>query len=105
MTATEAKINISVAFYGAFRPLHVEADCMKNALALALGKISCENLKSEVKDICRDYTRQRKAGIGIVSACKDNGRFSVRVSEGKRDTWLDSLTVQMPLHPAIDYSH
>ncbi len=105
MTATETPFHLSLAFYGKFRPLHIESDSLQNALKSALAKISCDDLKSAVEDICNDYTRQRKAGIGIVSACKENGRLSVRIAEGKRDTWLDSLTGQMPENPLIDYRH
>ncbi len=105
MTTTETLFHLSIAFYGKFRPLHIESDSLQNALESALVKISCDDLKSAVSDICNDYTRQRKAGIGIVSACKENGRLSVRIAEGKRDKWLDSLTAQMPENPLINYSH
>jgi len=66
-------------------------------------RINCEEIKTAIQDICKDYARQRKAGIGIVSACRENYKFSVRIAEGKRDTWLDSLTNEMPGNPLVNY--
>jgi len=96
-------MHLSIAFYGNYRPLHIETDSMQSAIQSAAQKINCDEIKAAVEDICSDYTRQRKAGIGIVSACKENYRFSVRIAEGKRDNWLDSLTDTMPHNPLVTY--
>jgi hypothetical protein len=95
--------HISIAFYGKFRPLHIEAETTREALKYACQRITCDSIKSTLEKLHADYTRQRKAGIGIVSACSEYGGVSVRIAEGSRDTWLDSLTNGMPENPLLTY--
>jgi hypothetical protein len=95
--------HLSVAFYGTFRPLHIESETLGGAVKAAAKQVTCSDIKAALKKSHRDFERQRKGGIGIVSACRETGRFSVTIAEGKRDNWLDSLTNEMPENPLITY--
>jgi hypothetical protein len=97
------KSHVSIAFYGNSRPLHVEFETLGGAVKAAAKQVTCPDIKMALKKLHRDFERQRKGGIGIVSACHETGRFSVRIADGKRDNWLDSLTNEMPENPLITY--
>jgi len=97
------KTHLSIAFYGAFRPLHIEAETLGDAVKTAAKQVTCPDIKTAVKNLHKDFERQREGGIGIVSACHETGRFSVRIADGKRDNWLDSITNEMPENPLITY--
>ena len=97
------KTHVSIAFYGTFRPLHIEAETLGDAVKTAAKRIACPKIRSSLKKLHRDIVRQRNGGIGIVSACHEAGRFSVRIADGKRDNWLDSLTEEMTQNPLITY--
>jgi hypothetical protein len=95
--------HLSIAFYGTFRPLHIESETLGDAVKTAAKQVTCPDIKMALEELYRDFDRQRKGGIGIVSACHETGRFSVRIAEGKRDNWLDSITNEMPENPLITY--
>lgn len=97
------KSHVSIAFYGTFRPLHIESETLDEAVKAAAQRIECPDIKAALKELHKDLVRQRKGGIGIVSACHEAGRFSVRIADGKRDNWLDSLTNEMTMNPLITY--
>lgn len=95
--------HVSIAFYGTYRPLHIESETLGDAVKTAAKHIACPEIKSVLKELHKDIVRQRKGGISIVSACHEAGKFSVRIADGKRDNWLDSLTNEMTLNPLITY--
>jgi hypothetical protein len=97
------KTHATISFSGKYRPLHVEADTLANAVQDAFNRISDPAVKSTLKTLHKDFTRQSKAGIGIVSACSEHGGISVRIADYPRDKWLDSLTDSMPENPLISY--
>lgn len=98
------KTHITIAFCGNFRPLHIEAETIAEAVKIAAKRISCPSIGKTLKTLHKDMDRQRKAGIGIVSACSDHGKLSIRIADYPRDKWLDSLTNEMPENPSISYS-
>ena len=97
------KTHVTIAFCGNFRPLHVESETIADAVKDALKRIACPAIGKTLKTLHKDMERQRKAGIGIVSACSEHGAVSVRIADYHRDNWLDSLTNEMPLNPLISY--
>jgi len=97
------KAHVTIAFCGKFRPLHVEAETIGEAVKEAARRISCPAIGKTLKTLHGDFTRQREAGIGIVSACSEHGSVSVRIADYPRDNWLDSITDSMPSNPLISY--
>jgi len=97
------KTHVTVAFGGNFRPLHVESETIGEAVKEAARRISCPAIGKTLKTLHKDFTRQREAGIGIVSACSEHGTVSVRVAEYPRDKWLDSITDSMQENPLLTY--
>ena len=97
------KTHVSIAFCGSFRPLHIESETIDEAVNEAARRISCPAIKGRLQTLHKDFTRQRGAGIGIVSACSEHGTVSVRIADYPRDKWLDSLTNEMPSNPLISY--
>ena len=97
------KTHVTIAFCGNFRPLHVESETIAEAVKSAAKRISCPAIGKTLKTLHKDMERQRKAGIGIVSACSEHGTISVRIADYPRDNWLDSLTDSMPPNPLISY--
>lgn len=97
------KAHVTIAFRGSFRPLYVEAGTIAEAVKEASRRISCPAIGDTLKTLYKDMERQRKAGIGIVSACSEHGTISVRIADYARDKWLDSFTNEMPLNPLISY--
>ena len=97
------KTHVSIAFYGTFRPLHIEAETIGDAVKEAARRISCPAISKTLQTLHKDFTWQREAGIGIVSACSEHGTVSVRIAEYPRDKWLDSITVSMPENPLLTY--
>jgi len=90
--------HISVAFMGEFRPIHAEAETLEAAVSAIKERVTGQPLEM-LADLWRDFTRQRKAGISIVSASSEHGRVSVSIRDYKRDTWLDSITENFPVSP------
>jgi hypothetical protein len=97
------RTHVSIAFCGNFRPLNVESETIEEAVKEATRRISCPDIKKMLKTLHKDFTGQREAGIGIVSACSEHGTVSVRIADYSRDTWLDSLTIEMPENPLLTY--
>ena len=97
------KTHVSIAFSGKFRPLHVEAETLQEAVKQACKRVSCPGITKTLKELHGDLARQRKAGISLVSACSEYGGLSVRIADGARDTWLDSITDSMPENPLLTY--
>lgn len=97
------KTHVTIAFCGNFRPLYVEAETIEEAVKEAARRISCPAIGKTLQTLHRDFTRQREAGIGIVSACSEHGGVSVRIADYSRDNWLDSITDSMPSNPLISY--
>lgn len=97
------KTHVTIAFCGNFRPLHIEAWTIAEAVKEAARRISCPAIGKTLQTLQKDFTRQREAGIGIVSACSEHGAVSVRIADYPRDNWLDSITNEMPLNPLISY--
>jgi len=97
------KTHVSIAFCGNFRPLHVESGTIEEAVKEAARRVSCPAIKRTLKTLLKDFTRQREAGIGIVSACIEHGTVSVRIADYSRDNWLDSLTNEMQENPLLTY--
>lgn len=97
------KTHVTIAFCGNFRPLHVEAETIVEAVKEAARRISCPAIGKTLQTLHKDFTGQMEAGIGIVSACSERGTVSVRIADYSRDNWLDSLTNEMPLNPLISY--
>jgi len=95
--------HITIAFYGNFKPLHIEGEAIADCVKSALGKCQDESIRETIRDISRDWNRQRKAGINIVSASFERHSHSVSIREGNRDTWLDSMTSEFPGNPLIQY--
>jgi len=102
-TKEENKSYASIHFHGQFRPIHSESDSVENAVTQLLVKLKCEKMKSKLKEIHRDFKQSRKAGIGIVSVSSSHGSISVSLADYPRDNWLDSLTIEFPNHPLIQY--
>ena len=97
------KTHVTIAFCGNFRPLYVEAETIGEAVNEAARRISCPVIGKTLQTLHKDFTRQREAGIGIVSACSEHGTVSVRIADYPRDNWLDSFTNDMTLNPLISY--
>jgi hypothetical protein len=97
------KTHVTIAFCGNFRPLYIEAETIGEAVKEAARRISCPAIGNTLQTLHRDFTRQREAGIGIVSACSEHGPVSVRIADYSRDKWLDSFTNDIPLNPLISY--
>ena len=97
------KTHVTIAFCGNFRPLHVEAETIAEAVKDALKRISCPAIAETLKALHKDMDRQRKAGISIVSACSEHGTVSARIADYPRNPWLGSVTDSMPLNPLISY--
>jgi hypothetical protein len=100
---TTMKTHVTIAFSGKFRPLHVEAETIEEAVKEATRRVSCPAIKMTLKTLHKDFTRQREAGISIVSACSEHGTVSVRIADYSRDNWLDSLASEMPENPLLTY--
>jgi len=96
--------HISIAFFGEFRPLHIEAADLKTCRAEFLKRCACPEISSRFDSVWKDFNKQRKSGISIESACMECSRFSVRLADYPRDRWIDSILAEMPLHPELDYS-
>jgi len=97
------KTHVTIAFCGNFRPLYVEAETIGEAVKEAARRISCPAISKTLQTLHKDFTRQREAGIGLVSACSEYGAVSVRIADYSRDNWLDSITDSMPSNPLISY--
>jgi hypothetical protein len=97
------KTHVTIAFCGNFRPLHIESETIAEAVKEAVRRVSCPAISKTLQTLHSDFTRQRKAGIGLVSACSEHGTVSVRIAEYPRDTWLDQITESMPENPLITY--
>jgi hypothetical protein len=97
------KTHISVAFLGEYRPLHIEADDLKQARKLFLARCQSQEILERFQSVWKSFQHDKRAGIGIESACSSCCRLSVRVAEHPRDAWLDSLTDSMPPHPQLSY--
>jgi hypothetical protein len=97
------KAHISIAFLGEFRPLHIEADDLKQARKLFLARCQSPEILERFQSVWKSFQSDKRAGIGIESACCSCSRLSVRIAEHPRDAWLDSLTESMPRHPELSY--
>jgi hypothetical protein len=97
------RTHVTIAFSGKFRPLHIESETLQDAVKQACKRVSCPDITKALKELHRDFTRQRDAGISLVSACSEHGGLSVRIADGARDTWLDSITDSMPENPLLSY--
>ena len=93
----------SIYFQGTHRPLHVEGETLESCVADLMRKTRCREMRGKIREVFRDFARQRNAGIGIVSANHDGQGFGVRLALHRRDPWLDKMTVKFPPHPEIDY--
>jgi hypothetical protein len=90
--------HITIAFYGQFRPVHAEGENLDDCLGIMRDKLHGAPLDI-LEKLYRDFRRQRKAGINVVSACHEAGGIAVSIREYPRDSWLDSLTDKMPVSP------
>lgn len=98
-----SKAHATVYFNGEFRPLHVESDCMENAIQSIKKRAKCPEIRDTIAKLSRDIKRQQKAGIGIAAASRNSTGHGVHVASYPRDPWLDSMTDSMPQHPSISY--
>jgi hypothetical protein len=96
------KSHISISFFGEYRPLHVEGEDLAACYKTAIRKLP-ESIAGKLRDLFKDFTRQRKAGISLVSSCLEAHTVAVRVADYPRDPWLDEITATMPPHPEIQY--
>jgi len=97
------KTHVTIAFSGNFRPLHVEAETLHDAVKQACKRVSCPDITRALKGLHKDLVRQRDSGISLVSACSEHGGLSVRIADGARDAWLDSITDSMPENLLLTY--
>lgn len=93
----------SIAFKGQFKPIHSEAEMIKDAVSNLLNRLDCDELKSKLKELEKDFTRQRESGLGIVKASSEHGYVAITIADYPRDNWLDSLTDSMPENPLVNY--
>lgn len=100
---TSTRFHLSIAFYGKYKPLHLPSCDIETLSRYLRKKVASDAIIERSIKLIKDFTRQRKAGISIVSACHEGNGFSVTIREGIRDNWLDSLTDEFPEHQEIDY--
>jgi len=100
---TSTRFHLSIAFYGNYKPLHLPSADIETLRRYIRAKVNDQSIIERALKLISDFTQQRKAGIGIVSACHEGNGFSVSIREGIRDNWLDSLTDEFEEHPQIDY--
>ena len=93
----------SIAFKGQFKPIHSEAETIEKAVSNLVCRLACDDLKTRLKDLKKDLTRQRKSGLGIVEASSDDSYVAITIADYPRNNWLDSLTDSMPEHPLVTY--
>lgn len=96
--------HISIAFFGEFRPLHIEAADLKTARAEFLRRCACPEIRARFNRLWKEHRKQQRNGLHCEALCLECSRFSVRLADYPRDRWLDSILAEMPLHPEIDYS-
>ena len=97
------KTHVTIAFYGNFRPLHVESETIAEAVKSAAKRISCPDIKATLRKLLRDSQRQHKAGVSLASSSMHIGGVCVGIANYPRNPWLDSVTDSMPLNPLISY--
>lgn len=104
-TDTHARKNtyISVAFLGEYRPLHIEAEDLKQARKEFLSRCHSPEILERFQSVWKSFQADKRAGISIESACSSCCRLSVTIAEHPRDHWLDSVTASMPPHPRLSY--
>lgn len=95
--------HITIAFYGDFRPVHFEAETVGDCAKQVRKACTDQEIIARMDSLLKTWKRYRKAGISCTSICSEYGGASVSLLEGKRDTWLDSITEKMPLNPQIKY--
>lgn len=93
----------SIAFKGKFKPIHSEAETVEKAVSNLVYRLACEDLKARLKDLKKDFIRQRESGLGIVKASSECGCVAITIADYPRDNWLDSLTDSMPENPLVTY--
>jgi hypothetical protein len=97
------KTHITIAFLGEYRPLHIEAEDLKQARKLFLARCQSPEILERFQSVWKSFQSDKRAGIGIESACSSCCRMALTIAERARDPWLDSLTDSMPLHPQLSY--
>jgi len=97
------KTHISIAFLGEFRPLHVEAEDLKAARKQFLSRCQSPEILERFHSVWKSFQNDRRAGVGIESACSSCCRMALTIADYPRDPWLDSLTESMPPHPQLTY--
>jgi hypothetical protein len=93
----------SIEFKGQFRPIHSEAGTIEEAVLNLVKRLTCDDLKARLKELKKDFTRQKESGLGIVRASSEGNHVAITIADYPRNNWLDSLTDSMPNHPLVNY--
>ena len=101
---TSTRFHLSIAFYGNYKPLHLPTSDIETLKRYLREKVANEAIIERSIKLIKDFTKQKEAGISLVSACHEGNGLNVSIREGIRDNWLDSLTDEFPEHPEIDYN-
>jgi hypothetical protein len=98
------RFHISIAFYGEYKPLHLPSSDIETLKRYANAKVMNGAILESVMGLIKDFTRQRNAGISLVSASSEGHGLAISIREGQRDNWLDEITDKLPEHPQINYT-
>ena len=94
---------MSISFYGNYRPLHLPACDLATLKRYLKTKVMDGAILEAALKVIKDFERQRKAGISIVSAGSEGHGLAIGIRKGQRDTWLDEITDKMEMHPQLNY--
>lgn len=92
--------HLSIAFYGSYRPFHVERETIDECAQAAIKSVSDDGMKATIRRAMRKMKKRPEyAMVGLHAPCG----ASIQLAAYERNPWLDRLTADMPTHPRIAY--
>jgi hypothetical protein len=95
--------HISIAFFGDYRPIVLQGDCLKTLLKLAVQSIADTQDAAKLKEWILDCVTTAKSDT-CTRAERADSRLSVSVNKYPHDAFLNDITRDLPLYPNAKYS-
>ncbi len=93
---------IKIAFFGDYRPIVVQGNCLKTLSRLAIQSIADTQDAAKLTEWIRDCVKVAKSDT-CTRAERADSRLSVSVNKYAHDAFLKDITRDLPLYPNAKY--
>jgi hypothetical protein len=94
--------HISIAFFGDYRPIVLQGDCLKALSKLAIQSIADTQDAAKLTEWIRDCAKTVKPDT-CTRAERSDSSLSVSVAKYPHDAFLNNITQDLPLYPNAKY--